>query len=142
MHPPFNAVLPILERSDAMFKDAKAFSGFSVDDIPRAKAFYGETLGLNVTEENGMLFLHIASGADILVYPKGDQHSPATFTILNFPVDNVERAVDELTRRGVRFEQYDMGDLKTDEKGIARGIGPNIAWFKDPAGNILSVIEG
>ena len=124
-----------------MFKDAKAFSGFSVDDVPKAKAFYSETLGLSVSEEYGMLQLHIANRADILVYPKGDQHTPATFTILNFPVDNIDRAVDELTKRGVRFEQYNMGDLKTDEKGIARGNGPNIAWFKDPAGNILSVIE-
>lgn len=124
-----------------MFRDTKAFSGFSVDDVPKAKAFYGETLGLDVSEDHGMLNLHIASGADILVYPKGDQHTPATYTILNFPVDNIERAVDELTKKGVRFEHYDMDDLKTDEKGIARGNGPNIAWFKDPAGNILSVLE-
>jgi catechol 2,3-dioxygenase-like lactoylglutathione lyase family enzyme len=125
-----------------MFKDTKAFSGFSVDDIPKAKAFYGETLGLDVSEDHGMLNLHIATGADILVYPKGDQHTPATYTILNFPVENIERAVDELTKKGVRFEHYNMPDFKTDEKGIARGNGPNIAWFKDPAGNILSVLEG
>jgi catechol 2,3-dioxygenase-like lactoylglutathione lyase family enzyme len=125
-----------------MFKDTKAFSGFSVDDIPKAKAFYGETLGLDVSEDHGMLNLHIATGADILVYPKGDQHTPATYTILNFPVENIERAVDELTKKGVRFEHYNMPDFKTDEKGMARGNGPNIAWFKDPAGNILSVLEG
>jgi catechol 2,3-dioxygenase-like lactoylglutathione lyase family enzyme len=119
-----------------MFKDSKAFSGFSVNDIPKAQAFYGQTLGLVVTEANGMLNLHIAGGNPILVYPK-DDHVPATFTILNFPVDNIEQAVDELTRRGVRFEQYEG----TDEKGIARGNGPNIAWFKDPAGNFLSVLE-
>ncbi len=124
-----------------MFRDTKAFSGFSVDDIQKAKAFYGETLGLEISEANGMLTLHVAGGTNILVYPKGSQHTPATFTILNFPVENVEQAVDELTRRGVRFEIYDFPDLKTDDKGIARGAGPNIAWFKDPAGNILSVLE-
>jgi catechol 2,3-dioxygenase-like lactoylglutathione lyase family enzyme len=123
-----------------MFKDTKAFSGFSVDDIAKAKAFYGQTLGLEVTEENGFLNLHIAGGSHIVVYPKPN-HVPATFTILNFPVANIEQAVDELTKRGVRFEHYD-GELKTDAKGIARGNGPNIAWFKDPAGNFLSVIEG
>ena len=122
-----------------MFKDTKAFSGFSVDDIPQAKDFYGRVLGLNVTEEHGMLFLHIAGGADILIYPKPN-HVPATYTILNFPVPNVEQAVDELTRRGVRFEHYD-GEMKTDAKGIMRGQGPEIAWFKDPAGNFLSVIR-
>ena len=126
-----------------MFKDTKAFSGFSVDDIAKAKAFYGDTLGLNVSEDNGMLTLHIAGGANILVYPKGDQHMPSTFTLLNFPVDDIDKAVDELTRRGVRFEHYDTPEMKTDEKGIARGNGgPNIAWFKDPAGNFLSVLEG
>ena len=122
-----------------MFKNSKAFSGFSVDDVPRAKEFYGQTLGLDVSEEHGMLTLHIAGGARILIYPKPN-HTPATFTILNFPVANVEEAVDELTRRGVRFEIYNEGDLKTDEKGVFRGQGPQIAWFKDPAGNILSVL--
>jgi catechol 2,3-dioxygenase-like lactoylglutathione lyase family enzyme len=121
-----------------MFRDTKAFSGFSVDDIPKAKAFYGETLGLNVTEENGMLSLHIAGGNPIIIYPKPN-HTPATFTILNFPVENIDQAVDELTRRGVRFERYDGFNM--DAKGIARGDGPNIAWFTDPAGNILSVLE-
>ena len=123
-----------------MFKDAKAFSGFSVNDLQQAKEFYGQTLGLDVTEANGLLQLHIAGGTTILIYPK-EKHTPATFTILNFPVDNIEQAVDELTRRGVQFEHYNEGGLVTDEKGIARGGGPNIAWFKDPAGNILSVLE-
>jgi catechol 2,3-dioxygenase-like lactoylglutathione lyase family enzyme len=124
-----------------MFRDNHAFSGFSVDDIPKAKAFYGETLGLDVSEMNGMLALKIANGSTVFVYPKPN-HIPATYTVLNFPVANVEQAVDDLTRVGVRFEQYDMPDLKTDEKGIASdGEGPKIAWFKDPAGNILSVLE-
>lgn len=123
-----------------MFKDTKAFSGFAVDDVPRAKEFYGQTLGLEVTETYGMLSLHIAGGSNVLVYPKPN-HVPATFTILNFPVDDVDGAVDELTRRGVQFEIYDEGDLETDEKGIFRGEGPDIAWFKDPAGNILSVLK-
>lgn len=122
-----------------MFRNTKAFSGFSVDDIPKAREFYGRTLGLDVTEQHGLLFLHIAGGGKILMYPKPD-HAPATFTILNFPVSNIEEAVDQLTERGVRFESYG-GDLKTDEKGIFRGGGPLIAWFKDPAGNILSVLE-
>jgi catechol 2,3-dioxygenase-like lactoylglutathione lyase family enzyme len=123
-----------------MFRDTKAYSGFSVDDIPRAKEFYGDTLGLEVSEENGLLTLHIAGDRGTLVYPKPD-HTPAEFTILNFPVDDVERAVDELTERGVEFERYEGTDAETDEKGIFRGGGPLIAWFKDPAGNVLSVIE-
>jgi catechol 2,3-dioxygenase-like lactoylglutathione lyase family enzyme len=122
-----------------MFKDTNAFSGFSVDDIPRAKQFYGETLGLKVTEENGMLMLHLAGGGTVLVYPK-ENHEPATFTILNFPVPDVEEAVDRLTQAGVPFEHYE-GDLQTDEKGIMRGEGPTIAWFRDPAGNIVSVLD-
>jgi predicted enzyme related to lactoylglutathione lyase len=122
-----------------MFKDTKAFSGFSVDDIPRAKQFYGETLGLEVSEEYGMLTLRLGGGGTVLVYPK-DNHTPATFTILNFPVPDIEAAVDRLTQAGVRFEQYE-GDLQTDEKGIFRGEGPLIAWFTDPAGNIISVLE-
>jgi catechol 2,3-dioxygenase-like lactoylglutathione lyase family enzyme len=123
-----------------MFKDTKAFSGFSVNDIPRAKHFYGETLGLDVTEENGMLMLQLAGGGTVLVYPK-ENHEPASFTILNFPVPDVEEAVDRLTQAGVPFEHYEGGDLQTDEKGIMRGEGPTIAWFKDPAGNILSVLD-
>lgn len=122
-----------------MFEHTKAFSGFSVDDLAKARQFYGETLGLRVSEENGLLFLHIAGDRDTLVYPKPD-HTPATYTTLNFPVDDVEKAVDELTARGVRFERYEGAEQ--DEKGIHRGGGPLIAWFKDPAGNILSVIQG
>ena len=121
-----------------MLKDAKAFSGFSVNDIPGAKRFYGETLGLEVSEENGMLTLHLGGGGTVLVYPKND-HTPASFTILNFPVENIEQAVAELTQAGVRFERYE--GLETDDKGIFRGGGPSIAWFTDPAGNILSVLE-
>ncbi len=121
-----------------MFKDAKAFSGFSVDDIPAAKAFYAGTLGLDVTEENGMLQLRIAGGNPVLVYPKPN-HTPAEFTILNFPVSDIEAAAKELTNRGVSFERYFAEGH--DELGIFRGDGPLIAWFKDPAGNILSIIE-
>lgn len=123
-----------------MFKNTKAFSGFSVDDLQKAKTFYSQTLGLEVVDMPEGLALHIAGGARIFIYPKPN-HVPATFTILNFPVDDIEQAVDALGKHGVRFEQYDQGDLKTDQKGIARGAGPNIAWFKDPAGNILSVLE-
>lgn len=122
-----------------MFKDTKAFSGFSVNDIPKAKKFYGQVLGLEISEAHGLLNLHLAGGTKVLVYPKPD-HTPATFTILNFPVANIEEAVDKLTKNGVRFERYE-GSLKTDEKGIFRGGGPLIAWFKDPAGNTLSVLE-
>ncbi|MER6574110.1 VOC family protein [Nonomuraea sp. NPDC001023] len=121
-----------------MFGKTKAFSGFSVNDLAAAKAFYGDTLGLEVSESNGLLTLHIAGGTDILVYPKPD-HVPATFTILNFPVDDIEQAVDALAARGVHFQRYDH--LKTDEKGIFRGGGPLIAWFTDPSGNVLSVLQ-
>jgi catechol 2,3-dioxygenase-like lactoylglutathione lyase family enzyme len=123
-----------------MFKNTRAFSGFSVNDLQKAKGFYGQTLGLELSEIPAGLELHIAGDARILVYPKPN-HTPATFTILNFPVDNIEQAVAELTKRGVRFEKYNEPNLKTDEKGILRGPGANIAWFKDPAGNILSVLE-
>jgi catechol 2,3-dioxygenase-like lactoylglutathione lyase family enzyme len=119
-----------------MFENTKAFSGFSVHDIPQARQFYGETLGLPVSEQNGMLTLHIEGGRDTLVYPK-DDHTPATYTILNFPVDDIEVAVDGLLDRGVVFEHYEW----VDEKGINRHGGPLIAWFKDPAGNILSVLQ-
>jgi len=122
-----------------MFKSEEAFSGFSVNDIPKAKKFYGKTLGLDVEEKNGMLELHIGSGAKVIVYPKPN-HVPASFTILNFPVGDIDEAVDDLKKRGVRFEQYG-GEIKTDSKGIHRDDGPSIAWFKDPAGNILSVLE-
>jgi predicted enzyme related to lactoylglutathione lyase len=123
-----------------MLRDSKAFSGFSANDIPKAKEFYGQTLGLKVSESNGLLTLHLADGNNVLVYPKPN-HTPAAFTVLNFPVEDVDQAVDELTKRGVRFEIYDLPDIKTDKKGIMRGNGPTIAWFKDPAGNILSVLE-
>jgi catechol 2,3-dioxygenase-like lactoylglutathione lyase family enzyme len=123
-----------------MLENSKAFSGFAVPDVEKAKEFYGETLGLKVSEDHGLLTLDLAGGNNVLIYPKPD-HVPATFTVLNFPVDDVDLAVAELTKRGVRFEIYDKSDLKTDEKGIMRGNGPTIAWFKDPAGNILSVLE-
>ncbi|MDX3534187.1 VOC family protein [Streptomyces sp. MB09-01] len=125
-----------------MFADTKAFSGFSVDDLDKAKEFYEGTLGLRVSEDKdmGMLSLHLAGDTTVLVYQK-DNHEAASFTILNFPVDDVDRAVDELTARGVRFERYDGFD--TDDKGIVRPKGnePTIAWFKDPAGNVLSVLN-
>jgi predicted enzyme related to lactoylglutathione lyase len=121
-------------------RESKAFSGFSVNDIQKAREFYGTALGLDVSESNGMLTLRLTGGTAVLIYPK-PHHTPATFTILNFPVPDIEQAVDRLAQRGVRFEQY-KGDLQTDAKGIARGSGgPLIAWFKDPAGNILSVLE-
>jgi catechol 2,3-dioxygenase-like lactoylglutathione lyase family enzyme len=123
-----------------MFRETKAFSGFAVPDTAAAKAFYGDVLGIDVTEENGMLTLHLAGGRDTIVYPKPD-HVPATYTILNFPVDDVEAAVDALTAKGVEFERYEGEDFSTDEKGIMRQGGPLIAWFTDPAGNILSVLE-
>ncbi len=123
-----------------MLSNSKAFSGFSVNDTQKAKQFYGQTLGLEVSESNGLLTLHLAGDNKVLIYPKPN-HTPATFTILNFPVDNVDKAVDELTKRGVRFEIYNQLDIKTNEKGIMRGKGPTIAWFKDPAGNILSVLD-
>ncbi|GHI86508.1 VOC family protein [Streptomyces xanthophaeus] len=125
-----------------MFADSKAFSGFSVDDLDKAKEFYGSTLGLRVSEEGtmGHLALHLAGDATVLVYPK-DNHEPAGFTVLNFPVDDVDRAVDELTARGVTMERYE--GFEADDKGIVRGAGggPTIAWFKDPAGNVLSVLD-
>lgn len=122
-----------------MFRDTKAFSGFAVADLDAAKKFYGEVLGLDVVEEYGLLTLNLAGDRPTLVYPKPD-HTPATFTILNFPVDDIDAAVDELARRGVTFERYEHFDQ--DEKGIARGgDGPPIAWFTDPSGNILAVLE-
>lgn len=124
-----------------MLTESKAFGSFSVDDIEKAKAFYGGTLGLDVSESHGLLNLRLATGARVIIYPKHN-HSPATFTILNFPVDDVDQAVDDLTKRSVRFEIYNEPDLKTDERGICRGSGPTIAWFKDPAGNILSILNG
>lgn len=125
-----------------MLRTSPAFSGFTVDDVPAAKAFYTTVLGLDVTEAHGMLTLHLAGNRDTLVYPKTD-HVPAPFTILNFPVENIDAAVDALTARGVAFTRYD--DLPQDAKGVLRGLahdrGPDIAWFTDPAGNILSVLQ-
>jgi catechol 2,3-dioxygenase-like lactoylglutathione lyase family enzyme len=121
-----------------MFADTRAFSGFAVDDLERAREFYGETLGLRTSEQNGLMTLHLAGDRDTLVYPKPD-HTPANYTILNFPVDDIDAAVDGLAARGVRFERYDSSDQ--DEKGVFRGGGPYIAWFKDPAGNVLSVLQ-
>ena len=121
-----------------MFENTRAFSGFAVDDLQKAREFYGQTLGLKTSEADGLLTLHIAGDRDTLVYAK-DDHTPATYTILNFPVPDIESAVDTLAMRGVRFERYE--GFEQDAKGIARGQGPAIAWFKDPAGNILSVLE-
>ncbi|MFE4367562.1 VOC family protein [Streptomyces sp. NPDC056835] len=121
-----------------MFGNSGAFSGFAVDDIEKARHFYGKTLGLKVEEEHGLLRLRLAGGAAVLVYPKPG-HTPASFTILNFPVDDIDAAVDELGRRGVSFERYP--GMEADAKGIFRGGGPYIAWFTDPAGNILSVLQ-
>jgi catechol 2,3-dioxygenase-like lactoylglutathione lyase family enzyme len=121
-----------------MFQDTKAFSGFAVDDIEAAKRFYGETLGLKVTEENGLLTLHIAGDRPTLIYPRPG-HEPAAYTILNFPVDDIDAAVEALMERGVAFEIYE--GAPQDEKGVMREYGPPIAWFRDPAGNILSIIQ-
>lgn len=123
-----------------MLENSKAFSGFAAGDLGKVKEFYAKTLGLKVTEEHGVLTLHLAGGNNVLIYPKPN-HVQATFTVLNFPVGDVDQAVDGLTKRGVRFEKYDGPEIKTDEKGIMRGKGPTIAWFTDPAGNILSVLE-
>jgi catechol 2,3-dioxygenase-like lactoylglutathione lyase family enzyme len=123
-----------------MLAQSKAFSGFSVDDIEKARAFYGGILGLDIRDGiMSILELQLAGGNRIIIYPKPD-HQPATFTILNFPVDDIDIAVDKLTAKGVVFEHYTEGPVITDEKGIMRGNGPSIAWFKDPAGNILSLI--
>ena len=125
-----------------MLADTKAYSGFAVDDLDAAREFYGDTLGVKTSVEHGLLTLYLAGDRPTLVYPKPD-HTPATYTILNFPVDDIGKAVDELAARGVRFERYH--DLGQDDKGIARGLsrgdGPDIAWFKDPAGNLLSVLQ-
>jgi catechol 2,3-dioxygenase-like lactoylglutathione lyase family enzyme len=121
-----------------MFANTRAFSGFAVDDLETARRFYGETLGLRTSEQHGLITLHLAGDRDTIVYPKPD-HAPANYTILNFPVEDIEEAVDALSGRGVRFERYDS--FKQDEKGIMREGGPYIAWFKDPAGNVLSVLQ-
>lgn len=129
-----------MEADTVKLGETQAFSGFSVNDIQSARKFYEETLGLKVSEEHGLLTLHLAGGRDVLAYPKED-HVPATFTLLNFPVRDVEKVVDELTARGVRFERYPQFAADTDAKGIFRGEGPLIAWFKDPAGNVMSIIQ-
>jgi predicted enzyme related to lactoylglutathione lyase len=121
-----------------MFADTKAFSGFAVDDVQRAKEFYGETLGIRTSEENGMLMLLLGGDRPTLAYPKPG-HTPADYTILNFPVDDIDSAVEKLAARGVTMERYD--GFEQDEKGVFRGGGPYIAWFKDPAGNVLSVLQ-
>lgn len=121
------------------FKNTKAFSSFSVKNLDEAKRFYDQMLGLPVSESDEGLILHTKGGIDVFIYPKPD-HTPATFTVLNFIVDDVDRAVDELTKLGIRFQIYDKGDLKTDDRGVFQGK-PKIAWFKDPAGNFLSILE-
>jgi len=121
------------------FRNTKAFSSFSVKDLNEAKKFYGQTLGLEVSGSDEGLILQTKGGIDVFIYPKPD-HTPATFTVLNFVVDDVDRAVDELTKMGVRFQIYDKGELKTDDRGIFQDK-PKIAWFKDPAGNFLSILE-
>lgn len=123
-----------------MFREARAYSGFAVDDVEAAKAFYGQTLGLDVRESHDQLELHLAGGTKVLIYPK-DDHDPASFTILNFPVDDVDAAVAALTAAGVQMARYDDLGPTTDEKGIFHGDGPTIAWFKDPAGNVLSILQ-
>ena len=121
-----------------MFKDSPGFSGFSTDDIAKAKAFYADTLGVDLSEQDGVLALHLGGGHQVIIYPKPN-HEPATFTVLNFPVPDIEQSVDHLTKAGVQMERYE--GLAQDERGIMHDDGRPIAWFKDPAGNILSVIE-
>ncbi|MET4140733.1 VOC family protein [Pedobacter sp. UYP1] len=124
----------------AMFKDVKAFSGFSVKEISEAMKFYKEILGLEISQTMGQLVLHIAGGGTVFVYAKPN-HVPATFTVLNFPVQNLQEAMNELRKKGVRFIIYKEKDFETDDQGVFHGGGPKIAWFKDPSGNILSVLE-
>ena len=121
-----------------MLGESKAFSGFAVDDVEKAKAFYEDVLGLRTSEEHGLMTLHLAGDRPTLVYPKPD-HEPATYTVLNFPVDDIDKAVEALMERGVAFEIYE--ESGQDEKGVMRQYGPPIAWFRDPAGNILSVLQ-
>jgi predicted enzyme related to lactoylglutathione lyase len=126
-----------------MLKEARAFSSFAVPNLQEAKEFYSQTLGLEVSpvpRMHDLLEVHIAGSAPVLMYPSAN-HEPASFTILNFPVDNIEEVVENLTERGVQFEQYDEENIKTDKNGISHGEGMKVAWFKDPAGNILSLIE-
>jgi catechol 2,3-dioxygenase-like lactoylglutathione lyase family enzyme len=127
--------------STMVMKGAKAYASFSVDDLAKARQFYEKTLGLEVTENQEMktLMLHLGSDMRVMIYPKGPGHKPASFTVLNFAVADIEKTVDDLAAKGVRFEKYD--GFKQDAKGIARGQGPLIAWFTDPAGNIMSVLQ-
>jgi predicted enzyme related to lactoylglutathione lyase len=129
-----------------MFKDTQAYSSFSVDDVATAKEFYEDVLGLDVEQDDEMdmpmLKLHLGGGGTVMVYPKGQAHEPASFTVLNFPVDDIDEAVDQLAEKGISFEHYDNEFIKTDDKGIGRDPnGPAIAWFKDPAGNVLAVMQ-
>jgi catechol 2,3-dioxygenase-like lactoylglutathione lyase family enzyme len=133
------AAQPGRMKASKLFKAAKSFSSFSVNDLQKAKDFYGQTLGLDVSETPEGLELHTGNNT-IFLYAKPN-HTPASFTVLNFPVDDIEEAVEELVTLGVTLEHYNLPDLKTDERGICRGPGPEIAWFKDPAGNVLSVLE-
>jgi catechol 2,3-dioxygenase-like lactoylglutathione lyase family enzyme len=132
------------DRRSAMLGGSNGFTSFSVDDVPKAKEFYGQTLGVEVSEDSGALWIQFPTGARVFAYPK-DNHIPATYTVLNFPVDDIVRAVDDLSERGVRFEYVNDPQIGTDGKGIFWGLdkgqGPNIAWFKDPAGNIVSVLQ-
>lgn len=126
-----------------MFGDSEAFSGFSTDNIDKAEVFYRDILGIDVTKEGmGTLTLNLATGGSVVIYPKAD-HEPATYTVLNFPVADIDEAVDKLTALGIEFEEYD--EIETDNKGVARGLasgqGPDVAWFKDPGGNILAVMQ-
>lgn len=124
-----------------MFRHNNGFAGFSVDDIPAARQFYEDKLGLEVTEQNGTLSVQLGGGAHVFIYAKGAAHEPASFTVLNFPVDDIDAAVAALKAKGVTFVEYQTEFVQTDADGIARG-NPNIAWFKDPAGNIISVLSG
>jgi catechol 2,3-dioxygenase-like lactoylglutathione lyase family enzyme len=127
------------KKTSNMFKESETFSSFSVNDLKKAKEFYGDTLGLDVSETKEGLELNL-EGNTIFIYPKPN-HTPASFTVLNFAVDDIDEAVTEIEDLGLRLEHYDLPDLKTDARGIMKGPGPKIAWFKDPAGNILSVLE-
>jgi len=127
-------------KTSTMFRDSEPFSSFSVNDLSKAKTFYGKTLGLDVSEQAEGLQVNLAAGFNVFLYPKPN-HTPATFTVLNFAVDDIDEAVDELNSLGIRLEKYDQAEIRTDAKGIMRGKGPQIAWFKDPAGNILSVVQ-
>ena len=133
------AATPSRKKVSNIFKAAKSFCSFSVNDLQKAKEFYGQTLGLDVTETPEGLDLSTGNNS-VFLYPK-ENHTPASFTVLNFPVDDIDEAIEELTSMGVKLEHYNLPDIKTDTRGIFRGPGHQIAWFKDPAGNVLSIIE-